>query len=218
MKGWLLADDLGLEFHGVGFALSAPLTDGVGSMLDWEVDVAAQRYVLAMVCASCRQPYPDSPLVMSMCSPRPSALDRVRRPLPWCQSYGLSPSPRLLSLTATRAAAHATHKPMQKRTGDKSVLALPSTEHTSSNSRRKSVCIIPRVDPDAAGADIGAREIVVCVPADRDDQPVRTFATLTQDLHDLAKCLARIIYQLVSDRRTYDDSIFASLEAEHDQR
>ena len=34
----------------------------------------------------------------------------------------------------------------------------------------------------------------------------------------MAHCLARIIYQLVSEHRSYDDSIFAALEAEHDQR
>lgn len=45
--------------------------------------------------------------------------------------------------------------------------------------------------PDAAGADIGAREIVVCVPADRDTEPVRTFATFTEDLHKLADWLQK---------------------------
>jgi transposase len=54
---------------------------------------------------------------------------------------------------------------------------------------RKGVNIQPVIDPDAAGADIGAREIVVCVPADRDDHPVRTFATFTADLHALADWL-----------------------------
>ena len=34
----------------------------------------------------------------------------------------------------------------------------------------------------------------------------------------MAQCLTRIIYQLVSERRAYDASIFAALEAEHDQR
>ena len=39
-----------------------------------------------------------------------------------------------------------------------------------------------------------------------------------KDLTAMVQCLARIIYQLVSERRTYDASIFAALEAEHDQR
>lgn len=56
---------------------------------------------------------------------------------------------------------------------------------------------LPAINPDAAGADIGAREIVVCVPAGRDARTVRTFATFTEDLHLLAdwlvKCRVRSI-------------------------
>jgi transposase len=104
---------------------------------------------------------------------------------------------------------------MPKRTDDKSVLAPPSTERTPSKSRRKSVTIIPRVDPDAAGADIGAREIVVCVPADRDDQPVRTFATFTQDLHDLANWLVACRIKTIAMESTgmYWIPLFQILEA-----
>ena len=43
--------------------------------------------------------------------------------------------------------------------------------------------------PSAAGVDIGAREIFVAVPADRDPQPVRSYATFTEDLHHLADWL-----------------------------
>lgn len=75
---------------------------------------------------------------------------------------------------------------------------------------------LPSINPDAAGADIGAREIVVCVPADRAEDPVRTFATFTRDLHALADWLAECrvttiamestgmywipLYQILSDR------------------
>ncbi len=45
------------------------------------------------------------------------------------------------------------------------------------------------LQPDAAGADIGAEEIFVAVPQDRDDQPVRRFATFTRDLQALADWL-----------------------------
>src|SRR4051812_28184893 len=41
------------------------------------------------------------------------------------------------------------------------------------------------VHPNAAGLDIGSEEIVVAVPADRDSQPIRVFATFTPDLHAL---------------------------------
>ena len=42
---------------------------------------------------------------------------------------------------------------------------------------------------DAAGLDIGASEIYVAVPADRDQQAVRSFGTFTPDLHALATWL-----------------------------
>lgn len=55
--------------------------------------------------------------------------------------------------------------------------------------RRKAVCPAPIINPIAAGADIGAREIVVCVPSDRAPEPVRTFGTFTADLEALADWL-----------------------------
>src|SRR6266496_2566563 len=45
------------------------------------------------------------------------------------------------------------------------------------------------IHPNAAGLDIGADEIYACVPSDRDEQPVRAFATFTADLHALADWL-----------------------------
>lgn len=39
------------------------------------------------------------------------------------------------------------------------------------------------IHSDAGGIDIGAEELVVAVPVDRDQQPVRTFDTFTADLH-----------------------------------
>lgn len=41
---------------------------------------------------------------------------------------------------------------------------------------------LPIVEPDAAGADIGATQIFVAVPPDRDEDPVRCFETFTADL------------------------------------
>jgi Transposase IS116/IS110/IS902 family./Transposase. len=46
------------------------------------------------------------------------------------------------------------------------------------------------VNPNAAGVDIGAREIYVAVPSDRDQEPVRAFETFTEDLHRLADWLS----------------------------
>jgi hypothetical protein len=47
----------------------------------------------------------------------------------------------------------------------------------------------PVLQPNAAGIDIGAREIFVAVPADRDENPVRVFPTFTADLEEMAKWL-----------------------------
>jgi hypothetical protein len=43
------------------------------------------------------------------------------------------------------------------------------------------------VHPNAAGLDIGAREIYGCIPPDRDGETVRMFGTFTPDLQRLAE-------------------------------
>lgn len=45
------------------------------------------------------------------------------------------------------------------------------------------------VYPDAAGIDVGSREHFVCVPADRDAQPVRSFASFTEELVAMGRWL-----------------------------
>src|SRR6516225_9097643 len=45
------------------------------------------------------------------------------------------------------------------------------------------------VEPNAAGVDIGAREIYVAVSPDRDPRPVQSFPTFTEDLNRLADWL-----------------------------
>ena len=57
--------------------------------------------------------------------------------------------------------------------------------------RRKGMCQEDRpiLDSNAAGIDVGAREMFVAVPPDRDAQPVRVFDTFTQDLYALADWL-----------------------------
>jgi transposase len=47
----------------------------------------------------------------------------------------------------------------------------------------------PLLEADAAGMDIGAREIFVAVPADRDQRPVRQYTTLTEDVELMAQWL-----------------------------
>ena len=55
----------------------------------------------------------------------------------------------------------------------------------------KGMCFADRpiLEADAAGIDIGAREIFVAVPPERDESPVRIFSTFTADLESLAKWL-----------------------------
>jgi len=54
--------------------------------------------------------------------------------------------------------------------------------------KRKGMCLADRpcLEPNAAGIDIGAREIFVAVPPDREECPVRVFNTFTEDLHAMA--------------------------------
>jgi len=53
----------------------------------------------------------------------------------------------------------------------------------------KPAAVFSVVEPNAAGIDIGATEIYVAVPADRDPQPVRSFPTFTADLGRVAEWL-----------------------------
>jgi len=45
------------------------------------------------------------------------------------------------------------------------------------------------IEPNAAGIDVGATEVYVAVPPERDPQPVRQFATFTADLRAMAEWL-----------------------------
>jgi len=57
--------------------------------------------------------------------------------------------------------------------------------------KKKGMCLTdrPAVEANAAGIDIGARELYVAVPPDRDSEPVRMFESFTEDLHRLADWL-----------------------------
>jgi len=57
--------------------------------------------------------------------------------------------------------------------------------------KQKGMCLADRpcLEPNAAGIDIGAREIFVAVPPDRDERPVRVLDTFTEDLQAMARWL-----------------------------
>src|ERR1700730_15113285 len=47
----------------------------------------------------------------------------------------------------------------------------------------------PVIEPNAAGVDVGAREMYVAISPDRDPEPVRVFPTFTSDLEALTRWL-----------------------------
>lgn len=67
---------------------------------------------------------------------------------------------------------------------------------------RSSAAELAIVHPDAAGIDIGAQFHVVAVSPDRDDQPVRSFRSFTQDLHALANWLKQVGIRTVAMEST----------------
>src|SRR5213080_2600976 len=74
---------------------------------------------------------------------------------------------------------------------------------------------LPEMRPNAGGIDVGATEIFVAVPADRDTDSVRSFPTFTQDLHELADWLQQCRVDTVAMESTgvYWIPLFQILEA-----
>jgi transposase len=89
----------------------------------------------------------------------------------------------------------------------------------SKRSRKKvsqgGLSAVPVLEPNAAGVDIGATEIYIAVPGDRDVQPVRRFATFTEDLMAAADWLQRCGIETVAMESTgvYWIPLFQMLEA-----
>ena len=83
------------------------------------------------------------------------------------------------------------------------------------NKRRRKCNDLPVLHPDAAGIDIGADELYVAVPADRDPQPVRSFPTFTRDLYALADWLqqCRIHSVAMESTSVYWIPVYQILEA-----
>ena len=71
------------------------------------------------------------------------------------------------------------------------------------------------VFPEAAGIDIGARELYVAVRPERNPRPIRSFATFTSDLHALAQWLKRCQVTCVAMESTgvYWIPVYQILEA-----
>lgn len=81
--------------------------------------------------------------------------------------------------------------------------------------RTVQVNALEQINPNAAGIDIGAAEIYVAVPPDRDEESVRSFETFTADLHRLADWLEACQIDTVAMEATgvYWIPLFEILEA-----
>jgi len=86
---------------------------------------------------------------------------------------------------------------------------------TKRRKHRKLDRSLPVMRPNAGGIDLGAREIFVAVPADRDAESVRSFPTFTEDLHVLADWLKQCCVDTVAMESTgvYWIPLFQILEA-----
>jgi transposase len=67
----------------------------------------------------------------------------------------------------------------------------PAAGQGKRGGKRTGMCLEdqPILEPNAAGIDIGAREIFVAVPPDRAEDPVQVFSTFTEDLERMAQWL-----------------------------
>src|SRR3989454_3113060 len=88
---------------------------------------------------------------------------------------------------------------------------MPGSKRTRGRSPRP----LSTINPDAAGIDVGATFHVVAVPADRDEEPVRTFRTFSGDLYRLADWLKEIGITTIAMESTgvYWIPVFEILEA-----
>ena len=83
------------------------------------------------------------------------------------------------------------------------------------NKKQKKVKMLHIIKPNAAGIDIGATEIYIAVPHDRDSNPIRRFDTFTADLHEAAKWLkaCSIDYIAMESTGVYWIPVFQILES-----
>ena len=81
---------------------------------------------------------------------------------------------------------------------------------------------VPVLEPNAAGVDIGATEIYIAVPVDRDSEPVRRLMRAKlgapKAITAAAHKLAPILFHLLSTRTPYDESVFAHQEIQNNHR
>jgi transposase len=68
---------------------------------------------------------------------------------------------------------------------------MKAKSQQSQSRKRKKMDSFPIINPNAAGIDVGSEEHWVCVPEDRDEEPVRRFGCFTADLYAMADWLKK---------------------------
>ena len=81
--------------------------------------------------------------------------------------------------------------------------------------RKSSKKVLHEARENAAGIDVGAYEVFVAVPEERDEESIRSFSTFTEDLQEMARWLKRCRIDTVAMESTgvYWIPVFQILEA-----
>ncbi len=92
---------------------------------------------------------------------------------------------------------------------------MPTAKNVRQKKRARPARVRPTLQPNAAGIDVAATIHFVAVPSDRDPEPVRSFGTLTADLHQLADWLVacKITTVAIESTGVYWIPLFQVLEA-----
>lgn len=77
----------------------------------------------------------------------------------------------------------------KQRTGKGKQTRVQKGHQKRAHPRQAPAQSMPMLEPNAAGIDVGAREMYVAIPPDRDTERVRVFPTFTSDLEALADWL-----------------------------
>lgn len=77
----------------------------------------------------------------------------------------------------------------KQRTGKGKQTRVQRRHQKRTHPRQAPAQSMPMLEPNAAGIDVGAREMYVAIPPDRDTERVRVFPTFTSDLEALADWL-----------------------------
>src|SRR5512139_2105028 len=94
----------------------------------------------------------------------------------------------------------------------------PAGSKRAKESKQAGDPAFPAFQPNAGGSDIGAREIYIAVPPDRDAHPVRKCDTFTGDLHQMAQRLVHCGVTTVKKQIDYGASLWEQRDAMREKR